>query len=173
MLRDRLGAVTTQPECDRRRARSSGRRTKERDVIDGRQAIPELSEQRFSALVDRPKRAYQSLATRTTLAADRRDVLHGGCRADDAFVILRSRLEPLRRLLGRGLELRNIECVHKLASAIENAGVRSIELVRRADEKITADGSYVDEIVWREVHGIDERQGSRVAGHRTHRRDVR
>src|SRR5438270_11378969 len=89
-------------------------------------------------------------------ARERRQEVDRGAGACDAFVVLRSGL----RTLGRGVrcrrELHEREDVEQLAPREEEAGVRAVELVRGACEEVASDLPYVDQLVRREVHRVDE-----------------
>src|SRR5437868_13962188 len=78
--------------------------------------------------------------------------------SDDPFVVLRSGLESLRRVLRGGIETRRIERLDERALTPQYADVRPIELIGRAGEIVAADCLRVDEDVRRVVDSVDERQ---------------
>src|SRR5216684_7168151 len=87
------------------------------------------------------------------------------CRGDpgDRFVILRTSLRPLRRPVGRGIELRERQRVEQLAAREQDACMRAVELVRRTGQKVAADLLHIDQVVRYEMDGIDkEKRASRA-----------
>ena len=76
-------------------------------------------------------------------------------------MVLRPCLEALGRGVGRGIETWHVDALEQCALPKKNAHVRTIELVRRTGEEIAVERLHVDQLVWREVHGVDvdERSG--------------
>ena len=74
--------------------------------------------------------------------------------------------------VGRGPSLGTSSAASRSSLAVEHADVRPMELVGRARQEVAAPRPHVDELVGREVHGIDERQGLGLAGHGDGPRDV-
>ena len=91
---------------------------------------------------------------------ERGEIIHRGGRPDDSLVVLRPGLQPLGHRVGRGLKLGNIQLFEPLSLTVEHANVRPIKLVRRARQEVAAPFVHVDELVRREVHGIDKRERS-------------
>jgi hypothetical protein len=73
-------------------------------------------------------------------------------------VILRPRLEPLGRRVGRRIETWHVDALEQLAPAVQDADVRSVKLVRGAGEEITSHLAHVDRLVRREVDRVDEHE---------------
>ena len=73
-------------------------------------------------------------------------------------MILGSRLHPLGSRVRGGPQLGDVESLEQVAAAIEHADVRPVELVGGAGQEVAAPGLDVDELVGREMDGIDERQ---------------
>ncbi len=78
-------------------------------------------------------------------------------------MILRSGLRAFRRPIRRGVELREWQHIEQSAAREEDAGMRAVELVRRAGQKIAAEGLHIDQLVRREVNRIDEEQPTGIA----------
>ena len=81
--------------------------------------------------------------------------------AHDALVVLRARLEPVRRVLGGRLELGQVELLEERLASPEDAHVGPVELVGRAGEEVGAERLHVDERVRRVVDGVHEDEGAR------------
>ena len=61
-------------------------------------------------------------------------------------------------MVGRGIELRHVETIEQLAAPVQDADVRTVELVRRARQQITVERGCVDQYVWCVVDSIHERE---------------
>lgn len=88
------------------------------------------------------------------------DEVDGGGGADDAFVVLGSGLEALGAVVGSGEEFGRVEFFEEFEAAVEDADVRSVELVGGAGEEVAAPLLDVDEVVWCVVYGVDEDAGA-------------
>ena len=85
-------------------------------------------------------------------------------------MVLRARLQAVRRVLGGGLELRNVESLEDGLPAPQHPDVRPVELVGRAGEEVGAERRHVHEGVGRVVDGVHEDEGaSRVREARVER----
>src|SRR5205807_10539233 len=84
-------------------------------------------------------RAPHSFPTRRSsdLGDERGQELDGRRTPDDPLVVLRPRLKLFRGHVGGGLELGHVEVAKQVSLAVQNADVRPVELVRRADRKST------------------------------------
>src|SRR5687767_1210591 len=79
-----------------------------------------------------------------------------GGRAGDSFVALRSHLCTFGRGIGRGLQLREIDRFKQVLFAVEDADVRTIELVRRTCKEVAVHFLNVAEKVRRVMDGINQ-----------------
>src|SRR6266850_4130128 len=71
-------------------------------------------------------------------------------------MILRPSFHALGNGVGRRIEFGNVQLFHNLRSAIQNAGVRSVELVGRTDQKIAVHFFDIDHGMGGEMYGIYE-----------------
>src|SRR5687767_10671697 len=79
----------------------------------------------------------------------------GGC-AGDSFVALRSHLSTFGRSIGRRQQLRKIDRLKQVLFAIEDADVRTVELVRRTCQEIAIHLFHVTEEVRRVMDSINQ-----------------
>ena len=105
-----------------------------------------------------PFRSRRAQPTGLGTSIDSGEEIDRGSGADDPLVILRAGLEPLRRRVGRGLQLGHVERSQQVAAPVEHADVRAVELVGGAGQQIAAERAHVDERVRRVVNRVDERQ---------------
>ena len=90
--------------------------------------------------------------------------VHGRPRPHDALVVLRARLQVLRRDVGGRCDPGHVERREEIVAAVEHAHVGTVELVGGAGEEVAAEGAHVDERVRRVVDRVHEDEGSALAG---------
>ncbi len=170
-VRDEHGAIDEGPrhvlrgpaphrERDRRRARLRRRRAVERDAVDRAQPGPQRLHEALAPLVERRHRRREAGPAVRALR-QRGEEVHGRGRADDALVVLRPRLEPVRRVLGGRLQLGQVELLEQGLASPEDAHVGPVELVGRAGEEVGAERGHVHERVRGVVDGVHEDERSR------------
>src|SRR5687768_1504152 len=96
------------------------------------------------------------VATAPGTDTKRRVKIDCGSRTGDSFVALRSHLRTFRRSIGRRLQLREIDRLKQILFAIEDADVRTVELVRRTCQEIAIDLFHVTEEVRRVMDSINQ-----------------
>src|SRR5215217_7887725 len=75
-----------------------------------------------------------------------------------------SRLDSLRHRIRRGQQLGDLEPGEDSLPSVQNADMRSIELVRGAGQEVALDMAHVYRLVGSEMHGVDEGQRSCIPG---------
>ena len=155
----RFAAHAVDGEGDGRRAREGGRGAVQADAADRGETVPETRGEASPFVVQR-------IPIERLEKGDRRGD------AGDAFLILRAGLGALGPFARRGIERRKRQRLEQLTPRVEDAGVRAVELVRRAGQEIAADALHVDELVRREVDGVDEEQRARLARDGRREREV-
>jgi hypothetical protein len=106
-----------------------------------------------------------ALALGSAVLADGCDVVNGSGQAGEAFVILRARLPTVWYgviLRTNFVGAKTLEC---FARAVDDAEVRTKELVRGTRQKVATKFLNIDQAMRRVMHSVNECQRSRGVGH--------
>src|SRR3954454_9335310 len=90
--------------------------------------------------------ANQALPPRST-RSKRGQEINRSAASDYSLMILRARFNPLRDLVASWLQLRHVKVSHRLGSDIQHARVRTVEFIRRTNQKITIHLAHTDDLM--------------------------
>src|SRR5258708_626508 len=134
------------------------------NALDLLKAVDQPCRQRSLVSLDAVHGSLKCGADHPIRATEVRQVFKGAEDSGEALVVLRPGLPTARAFIARRTNLVRTESLEQLAPTVEDALVRPVELVARANEKVAVDGAGFDRAVRAVVDGVAPEPGARGVG---------